>query len=52
MDVPVVVEIADAEPADDMNAWNQVNQCSVEAGPVGSSWLDARIISPMPLELR
>ena len=48
MDVPVVVEIADAEPAHDRKAWNQVNECSVEA----SSWLVARIISPMPLGLR
>jgi len=31
MDVPVVVEIADAEPAHDRKAWNQVNECSVEA---------------------
>jgi hypothetical protein len=28
--VPVVVEIADGEPDDDMNSWDQVTECSIE----------------------
>ena len=31
MQVPVVVEVADTEPAvDDMSQWDQINECSIE----------------------
>jgi hypothetical protein len=31
MDVPVVVEIADTAPSDDLLGWDQVNECSLDA---------------------
>jgi len=31
MDVPVVVEIAEKPPDDDLMAWDQVNECSIDA---------------------
>lgn len=30
MNVPVVVEIAEAEPVEDFNQWDQVNECTLE----------------------
>lgn len=31
MEVPVVVEIAENPPGDDLMAWDQVNECSIDA---------------------
>ena len=30
MRVPVVVEVSDTEPDEDVNAWDQVNECSLD----------------------
>lgn len=30
MNVPVVVEVHDSPPADDLSAWDQVNECSLD----------------------
>lgn len=30
MEVPVVVEIGDGDPTDDLSAWDQVNECSID----------------------
>ena len=32
--VPVTVEITEGEPDDDVNAWDQVNECTIECRPV------------------